>query len=86
MKKLTFLLMSALAVCISCIKEEAGQGVTDEGTTISFQASTPSDVESVGLGTKTSMSVIAGGYSVLWNAGDAISVNGKTSSHKTQSE
>lgn len=80
MKKLTFLLMAALAVCTSCIEEEAGYGVTEDGLTISFQASAPSDVESVGLGTKTSMSVIAGGYSVLWNPGDAISVNGKTSS------
>lgn len=83
MKKLTFLLVSALAVCISCIKEEAGHGVSEEGITVSFRASAPSDVESVGLGTKTSMSVIAGGYSVLWNAGDAISVNGKKSSSIT---
>ncbi|MBQ2113158.1 MAG: exo-alpha-sialidase [Bacteroidales bacterium] len=83
MKKLTILLMSALAVCISCVKEEAGQMGTEEGITISFQASAPSDVESVGLGTKTSMSVIAGGYSVLWNTGDAISVNGKKSTSMT---
>ena len=83
MKKLTFLLMSALAVCISCIKEEADYGVTEEGITISFRASAPSDVESVGLGTKTSMSVVSGGYSVQWNAGDAISVNGRTSSSIT---
>ena len=83
MKKLTFLLMSALALCISCVEEEAGHGVTEEGITISFQASAPSDVESVGLGTKTSMSVIADGYSVLWNPGDAISVNGRTSSSIT---
>ena len=57
--------------------------MTEEGITISFQASAPSDVESVGLGTKTSMSVIADGYSVLWNPGDAISVNGRTSSSIT---
>lgn len=83
MKKLTFLLISAMAVCISCIKEEEGYGVTEDGVTITFEASAPSDVESVGLGTKTSMSVIAGGYSVLWNSGDAIMVNGKPSSSIT---
>lgn len=80
MKKLTLMLLSVSFVCASCVQEQMGPATSDSGITISFEASAPSDVETVGLGTKTSMSVIEGGYSVLWNSADAISVNGKVSS------
>lgn len=80
MKKLNFVLMSVMAICLSCVKEVSAPDDLQEGLTISFKASAPSDVVSAGLGTKTSMSVIDGGYSVLWAHDDAIFVNGKISS------